>query len=410
MRFLVVVMAVLLSSCASSARDIQAHLNGMIMARQSPKALSVLEHNANTYGHKNRLLYDLDKGMLAHAANRYDLSIPAFEEAKRIYDNLYTKSVSQELGSWLINDYALDYRGDDYEYTMVYALQALNYAAQGNIEEALVDMRGVDQAFKLIAGRYGANAQHVYNDDAFIRLLSGLLYQASGSLQGDDEAMIDYKRAMRLYPNPPNILVEHLNGAPHPDKATVYVIEYTGFAPTKVAESIIVPLDRGNVTRVSIPRLRHPWSVVATSVITARGKKEYAKETELVNDIGRTAEEVLSARKGMILAKAVIRPLGKYALERAAQQSIRRQYGDVPADIATIISDVFNIATEQADCRSWATLPNHVRMGYFTVDPGEYEITVEDLDARRVVLEKKSLGRILLRKGDVRFLVTRSSR
>lgn len=419
MPVLILVMAVLLSSCASSEHGIQARLNAMVMSKQSPQALSVLEKHENDYGHKNRLLFDLDKGMLAHAANHFELSISAFEEAKHIYDDLYTKSISQELGSWLINDYALDYRGDDYEYTMVYALQALNYAALGNIDEALVDIRAVDEAFKLISARYGTKQHNVYDDDAFIRLLSGILWQSSGTSQGYNDAFIDYSRAMRLYPNPPGILLDHFHQAKYfmdhgidelSGKARIYIVEYTGFAPTKVSESIVIPLDRGTVTRVSIPRLKPSREIIMTSVITAKGINTYAKETELVQDIGRVAYKVLSARKGMIIAKAALRPLGKYALERAITQSIRRQYGDVSADIMTVMADVFNIATEVADCRSWATLPNHVRIGYFLVDPGEYEITIEDLDARRVVLERKSLGQVLVKKGDVRFLITRSSR
>ena len=71
---------------------------------------------------------------------------------------------------------------------------ALNFAAQGLPDEALVEARKVDLKLKEYARQYeGKNA---YQEDAFARYLSGILYESTGEI---NDAFIAYKKAYEAY-------------------------------------------------------------------------------------------------------------------------------------------------------------------------------------------------------------------
>ncbi len=366
------------------------------------------------------LLYYLDKGMLTHLAGRYAQSAAVFEKAKIKFDDLYTKSISQIAASWAVNDYAKDYNGDDHEYVLLLIFQALNYAAQGNIDEALVDVRRVDGALKLINGRYKEGQKNVYKDDAFARLLSGILWQASRTPEGLNDAHIAYKRALSLYQDPPQILKENIKLTtafmeqgirPSAQKANVYVIHYTGFSPVKVPQELFIPLGQGNFTKLSFPRFVNRPSLVKSSVVSAlRHGSQQMQETALVQDIGGIAKEVLESHRAAVLAQAALRPLVKFAAQKTASDTLRERYGDMPADIFNILSGFYNVFTEQADLRSWQTLPNEIRLAHFQLDPGTYEFDAADLDGQKGLVEKRNIGTYALQAGETKFIVTRSYR
>ena len=125
-----------LSSCAGVI-NVQPQVNGLAIAGRFDQALQVLD-DPTKYGKNNQLLFLLDKGLVLHMAGRYEESTSVFEEAKLKYDQLYTESISKISASWLWNDYALPYRGEDFERVMLNIFEAMNFAAVGDIEGALV--------------------------------------------------------------------------------------------------------------------------------------------------------------------------------------------------------------------------------------------------------------------------------
>ncbi|MBI4309331.1 MAG: hypothetical protein HY591_03260 [Candidatus Omnitrophica bacterium] len=416
----ILLLALTAVSCAGPARNIQPQINALVAARRFDRALSFLADDPSLYGKHNGLLYWLDKGMAAQLAGHYQDSIAAFSAAQQKYDELYTRSMTQMASTWVVNDYAQDYRGDDHEYVLAHVLQALNFAVQGNIDEALVEARRVDQALDLINARYKPGQKNVYSDDAFARFLAGILWEATGTPEGINDAYIAYTRAMALYEHPPQVLKDNYAATkafmeqgtrPASGKAEVYVFEYTGYAPLKVSDSFPLPLDSGHITKISFPRYFDRISEVRSSRVTAiRGQQERFVDTEIGHDIGGTARKILAGRKAMILAKAGLRPLAKYAAEKAAEISVRREHGNLPADALNILASVYNLATEEADLRGWQTLPDEIRVAKLVLEPGEYELFMEDLDEHKGLLEKRPLGRFTFKSGEKKFLISRGSR
>ncbi|MDO8675850.1 MAG: hypothetical protein Q7K71_07045 [Candidatus Omnitrophota bacterium] len=401
-------------SCATPPRNIQPQINSLVIAQHFDKAVSFLGQNPSAYGSNNELLFWLDRGFVLHLAGRYAESVSAFESAKRKFNDLYTRSISQTAATYAVNDYWQEYRGEDYEYVLVNIFQALNFAAMDNVSEALVEARDMD-----------ARSKWTKTDDAFARMLFGILYRAAGTPQDLNDAYIDDVRSKAQYgADVPKILAQNLEAAQTPDvqaSAEVYLFHYTGFVPLKVADTFLIPLDASHVTAISFPRYADRVSDVRSSVFSAvgpavgpavggAGSRSAQENTEPVEDIGAIAKKILNDRKAFILAKAGLRPIGKYLLEKAVESRVRDRNGETPAEIVNLFANVYNLYSEQADVRGWQTLPEKIRAARLLLEPGRYEFFVEDLDEKGVSLGKKPLGVFDLQAGRKKFFIVRSYR
>ncbi len=437
-----------LPACATSSyKNIQPQINTLVVARHFDQATQLMNPGPSVYGHNNELLYWLDRGFLLHLAGHYKESISAFENAKKLYDALYGHSASEVAGSILVNDSWKKYRGEDFEYVLLNAFQSLNFAAMGNTEEALADMRNIDLQLKLINDRYNASYKNVYRDDAFVRLLAGVYYEAQGDSAGLNDAFIANTRALQVYEGDylhnyhlplPLVLKSNLlttaaamgddqlrpyqnkfSGVPlvkesqKQSKAEVYLIEYMGFIPLKVAESVIVPVPAGmlHAVKFSFPKYMDRDSETQSSVFIASANGvEVTVPTDITEDIGAIAKHVLENRKAWMMTKGALRPLGKLAVEVGAEEALRARGNDIAAGVLAVLGSIYNVATEEADVRGWETLPNDIHMARILLEPGTYEFFVQDMDAGGVVLERKSLGTFTLKSGEKKFFINRSVR
>ncbi|MCM8813845.1 MAG: hypothetical protein NC924_07930, partial [Candidatus Omnitrophica bacterium] len=153
-------------------------------------ALSALTDNPSAYGRKNQLLYWFERGTVLHYKGDYEKSIEAFAQARREYDALYTKSVSAIASTWIWNDATAPYRGEDFELVTINIFQALNYALLGKYDEALVEARDVDSTLNAINAQYAPGQKNVYREDAFVRLLMGILYELRPLRENINDAFI----------------------------------------------------------------------------------------------------------------------------------------------------------------------------------------------------------------------------
>jgi len=188
------VLAALMVGCASTGK-VQEELAEQMMLGNYPGALLVVEdQKSGAYDGKNRLLYFLERGMLLHYDRQFAESNIAFEEAKRIGDALYTESLSDQGFSLMSNDYALAYAGENFERTLIHLFSALNYIQLGEPDSALVEVRQVGDYLRKL--QVDSTNENVYQEDAFARYLSALLYESGGEL---DSAFVDYKKAASAY-------------------------------------------------------------------------------------------------------------------------------------------------------------------------------------------------------------------
>ena len=128
-----------------------------LLAGNPQQAAAIVEQTKDEYGAKGRLLYGMDRGMVLQVAGQYEQSSAALEQAEEDVERLYTRSIRTETVAFLTNDNMLPYEGDAHEHVMINVVKALNYAAQGQIQEALVEVRCNDVMLVFIMRRNPRN-------------------------------------------------------------------------------------------------------------------------------------------------------------------------------------------------------------------------------------------------------------
>lgn len=441
MAFLAVALLFSLSSCAPA---LQTRVNSLVVAHNLEGASVALGEKPSVYGRNNELLYWLDRGMVEQCSGRYAESIQSFANAQRKYDELYTKSLTKMAGTWLLNDYAAPYRGDDYEYILVNIFQAINYVMIGEYNEALVEARDMDSKLNLINSLH--EGKNIYTEDAFGRFFMGILYEVNGTSSDLNDAFISYARAYEDYAKTggenfgveaPGLLKENLLTLAHfmggdafrryrdefsdvklitldekNKKAEVYLVQYTGFSPVKVATVVPIPLDPRHITQMEFPEFVARHSEITGSELAAAQSEQlsYVQPSFVGQDIVVVAQKVLEGRKAQVIAKAVARPVAKYAAERVIEDKIHDKWGDLAAIGFDLLSSIYNLTTERADLRSWQTLPAQIRVARLLLEPGEYEFFVQTYGASSRLLGKESLGRSTVEAGEKKFFVFRNYR
>lgn len=433
---IVVLAGVFVLSSCTSIHTFQPQVDDLAVSGRYDEALNIL-NNPSQYGRNNQLLFLLDRGMVLHLAGRYKESIAVFEQAKSKFDQFYTQSITKNTASWLWNDYARPYRGEDFERVMINIIQALNYAALGDIKEALVEARDVDSILNSINAQYPAGKKNVYREDAFARFLMGVLYETSGSNANRNDALVSYRKALAAYTNDykqhyatavPQVLKQNLLAVseasgdadfqkyrrefadvtyvPLKKKQTygeVYLIQYQGQAPRKIPVEIPVPTPDGYWSKISFPEFQRRGYYSPPIEFKARipnGQFTDVNPTEVGDDIEAIAVKNLENRKARIMSKAVIRPAGKYFAEKALEREVRQEHGRGAGLAIQVAGSLYNMFSEQVDLRSWQTLPAKIRVARLIVEPGQYELFAGAY----------SLGRVTLKAGQKKFLIVRTIR
>lgn len=432
----------LLLGCATSAPLKQPEVNSLVNAQRPQKAVEVMTADEESYGDQNVLLYWLDRGMAFHLAGDYRQSINAFAQAQQTFDQLYTESLSKKFGTLLLNDYFQDYRGEDYEYVLVNFFQALNYALLGDVNESLVEARMMDQRLRVLKQLY-AGKNYVYQDDAFVRLVMGMLFESAGGSLNLNDAYIAYQKAekayidfhLKYYGLPiPDILKKNLLALSQqfssddferyrkkwPDihfisldsrreKGSVVFIELAGYSPVKVPSSLLIPVEKDVVIPVSIARLYERYSENHRAVMTLKkGGKTFTQPLWVGQRIDALGQQIYKQKRVWLTTKSIVRPIAKYLIQREARRQVEKKEGETAGQIVNILINAYNIYSEQTDLRSWQTLPNEIRLGHLWLDPGQYEVMIDIYDDHDNHIEQKSLGDLMLTAGKTTWIVSRS--
>jgi hypothetical protein len=114
---------------------------------------------------EDEVLYRLENGMLNHYRERWDESAKHFQQAERAIERHYTKDISKNLESLLINDLQLPYTGEPYEGIYLTAFNCLNYLHQDDLQGALVEMRQITHKLELLNDRNRGLAESLMKRD-----------------------------------------------------------------------------------------------------------------------------------------------------------------------------------------------------------------------------------------------------
>lgn len=357
--------AVLLQGCAGSGSLYDAR--SQFYSGQPQAALNTL--NTEKVSNRNRLLAHLDHGLIAHTAGEYRESINAFKAATALLNKINFIGIREQSASLVTNDWVTSYKGEYSERLWIHTFQMMNFLLLNNPEGAAIEAR---QALKVYADHGDA-----LKIDWYSRTLMAMSFAAAGKT---DSAHIEYKKllddigrdagvARRAWQNAKrlgreqdatkfkNLLTSKASAGAKKGELVLFV--QTGSIPHKVSGEIYLDpelfasfpvypdIPRDNVQlSVFANKSNHPVDVVTTQLV----------------DVSRKA---LAARGKRIAAKQILRIAAKKELARALEKRADGFGGLITAAL---------FITEQADTRSWETLPAQLSMVQIPLDAGTHDI------------------------------------
>jgi hypothetical protein len=114
---------------------------------------------------EDEVLYQLESGMINHFQGNWEKSAKHFQQADRAIERHYTKDISKNVKSFLVNDLQLPYEGEPYESIYLTTFNCLNYLHMGDTQGALVEMRRISHKLELLNDRYRGLAQSLMQRD-----------------------------------------------------------------------------------------------------------------------------------------------------------------------------------------------------------------------------------------------------
>ena len=412
---IVITTCLIMSACASHSQKFSA-VEKHLVEHHAGLALKELDRHYGNSG-SDIVLYYLNKGLILRMNKEYKKSNQALEKAKKFIDELETLSLSEQTTSLTINDATLSFTGERYEKILLFSYKALNYINLGKLDEARVEILQQDVKFRELLDD---NQKPILSEDGFPHYFSGLIYEAN---QEWSNALIAYRQAYEAYNQstakvPEQLktsllrLTEHLGlfeelenykktfgistwttQRDSDELGELVFIFHNGLAPVKygVAAHTLNP-QTGQMIRIATPAYRPRPSMIKKAKIKINNNYY---TLEIVEDIHSIAIKTLESQSAEIVARALARAVLKY--------NASRQVGKNDEALGLLIN-LAGVVTEQADTRSWSTLPYDIQMARVALQPGKYDLTIELIGNHGRIINKHAFSDVTITKRQKTFL------
>jgi len=461
-----ILVLLLLPSCATKTAYYH-NLNGLVTQEQYMDAATLVEKSKlDVYGENNALLYYLDNGMLLHLSGKYAESNDSFEQAKKLALEYFTKSVTTEASTLLVNDTMRPYYGEDFERALISVFGSMNYVLIGNSNEALVEARQVDHFLKILKTNYGYDNK--YKEDAFTRYLMGMIYENQKQI---NDAYISYRQALDAYSDgvktygisvPRALITDALRTARQlgftdeiqkisrtwgmgadKDVPVAYgelvVLNYNGFAAEKIENYFEIAFGKAwgyvgmaspqgearqqadqagaiarsivfdEQIRLAFPKyVRVPYRMTRFNALS--NGSDMQGSSEIVNDISALAEQSLDDRITRIRVRTIARAAIKYALIQQVSRKVEKQSGNAALGWVTKKAlTAGSTAMERADIRSWRSLPDKILMSRLALPAGTHTVIIKGYDSNGNEIHRKTIKDIVIQPGKKTFAIVRTA-
>lgn len=344
---------------------------------------------------RNEALYHINRGLLLRASGDIRGSIAAFEAAKPLLVYQEATSISETAGRLMLAEATTSYQPRPFERLQLHVLQALNHLQLGDREAARVEAVQIDlyleRRFDGIAPQGG---------DAFARYLSGIIYESLGET---GNALIAYRKALDAYDRNGAVRVpddlerrmlvytqrlglddeyatlaerfgerrvaeaHELDVALRDDSlGEVIVVGSTGLVPRRYeVTSLHQDLASARFYRISLPALDVRPS--RASAVVLREDGEVLARSQPVEDLAALARRALEDELPGLIARAITRNVVKNRVANEAGEE--HQALEFLVNFASAV-------LENADVRSWSTLPERMHLLRAMLPAGEHDLAV----------------------------------
>jgi len=407
---LVICTILTLQGCATRAQK-SAPMRALLQQGYAAQALSELEKNSKT----DDVMVNMNRGMLRRITRDFEGSNRALEAAKKEIDALYATSVTEQLGSLVVNDESISFQGERFEQVLVHAYKALNYVALGDLDAARVEVLQSDVKMR----EWGETPE----EDPFMRYLSGILFEALGET---DDALIAYRKAVDIYKKTrdkhglviplqlkhdllrllakqklwnelkrykKSLAMEKWSAAKIRDQGELVVLMHTGLVPQR-QQTILQTYapDISGMVRIALPIYREPPQPVHRIRLQLEGGTRYLETVENIDGLARSA---LASHMPALTLRAIARAVAKKKMEHQAK--------DKSGGLGQLAMFLANTASEIADTRGWNTLPQVIQLVRVPLPEGEHRVRLEVVGGAGGVIDRIVLP-VTVRAGQLTIL------
>jgi len=435
----------LLSGCASTNtfRSYPAQINPLIQEIKIDRAINLNKNLANKVNCGDKILYLMERGRIAQiqgdfdtSKKNFDLAIQAIKESDEKALISVSGAVSQ-VSAVAVNDNAIPYRADGYERVMLHHFQALNYLANNDLEGAGVEIRlagaeqndslarhekeiaraqeeagkkniSLDASISQVNNAYAGMDQAIGSlknsfQNAYAFYLSGIVYEM---LNQPNDAYIDYKKAIQIYPDNHYLQRDVLRLArflkmnddldqyktAYPEAAQVKMPPKSGeliilfdddFVAQKKEIKIPVPVSFQNINFIAIAFPIYTIGPFKPAALSVSESGQVLGESEPISNINALALKSLKEKVPSILVRQLIRAATKAALAKTAE--------DQGGWVGSLVATAYNVFSESADLRSWLTLPADAQITRLALPAGEHAFSLVHKDSQAALELKASI-------------------
>ncbi|MFH1874697.1 MAG: hypothetical protein ABH859_05885 [Pseudomonadota bacterium] len=378
--FSTAIIIVTLCGCVSSYNKKAASAHNAYHQGDYQKALELIEKMKPRS--RDELLYLLDKGIILHAAEEYQQSNQVLQKAEELSDIFTIKSLSRETSATLWSEEAVEYAGDKHERLMIPVICMLNYIMLDDWDGALVEVRKLQTL-----------AEKIYGDprdlkNGFSLYLSAIVWETMGKI---NDAQITYSRinkhnlSVPYYGEDLKKIRAKLNLQTQlPDQKSLawqvspnyrqypgqlIVLTKAGQSPIYVSETV----STGLYTLAMPVAKGFPQNFNSAKVII--DGKEMGQTYPFYNIVQDILLAQQERQKRSLVRKMVKVPV-QTGLYVASAELMEEETEKQLAGLGLGLLGLTMSAAEQADERSWRTLPAQFGIGRFYLKPGEHEIEI----------------------------------
>ncbi len=368
--------------------------------------LNYVENNAKKlYSKKSQVLAALDQGLLAYYSGDYAKSIHRLTSAEDKINYYFSKSVSQAIGSFIVNDLVMDYAGEDFEDMYLNVFKSLAYYHLGMTDDAIVELNRFNNKSQHIMQKHQAELTQArqaannadksdvkvqFHNSPLAQYLALLYHRADGNM---DAAYSDAnffhdafvtQSSLYHFAEPTKLTKDELN-IPK-GKARINALAFSNGCPYKTQMFFPAIISNAFVAipfmQSRTPKISHV-QVKAKNLQTGKGVKTSLNQ---IDSIQHVALDTFQMHSAALYSKAIARMIAKQVnadLQNGIGSQMAKSDNSTVAAIGNIlqffsaVSEIEAWLTETADLRCANYFPARADAGGLTVDPGNYDITLE---------------------------------
>jgi hypothetical protein len=325
----------------------------------------------------NEFLALAEAGMASHAGGDLDAARAYWLEAEGVLGGfegrptLSGRSVAEGAVSMTLNDRALPYDGEDFEAALLHAFLAWDFLRSGDLDGAMVEVRHGYEVETSAEDKYGTD----YAMNRFNRFVAALAQEADLAW---DDAILDWKALLEEMPDSKalSLCLEHAEKARAgaAPGASIVLIHEKGHMPSKESHSLDYRTQR-SMGHVVAPAFSNPMPSPGRIELWVDGKSQ--GRTFVLEDVHSVAKENLADRIAWIAGKSVIRAAIKTALVDKIAEDVEEEKGFWAGLGVGLLGSLLVYGTEQADLRSWQTLPQQIQALRVPVEPGSHHLALK---------------------------------